>query len=285
MQSQFNTLVKTHHIAEMAPLFEYFDEIKYGNLNYDAIWKWSGILDAFYKIYGDNPEFDQCVDIGGGLSPIHLIISNYGKVKNVDDCSHTGGKFSGWFPVDEDNIFYEESPGFQYNKENIEYVNSDFIKFIETVPDNSVDLYVDGCSLIHVGPCANHSFHDGVSEVAYHMNRTLKPGGHFISTCDIYNPKLKENYPGLLRWDGITYPEALFKVYSESGLVAVDECDYEVEEFYKNYNNRVAPTAEAPFHKRLHPAFSQNKHLPNYHAFSQLQDFPMLIARFVFKKP
>jgi hypothetical protein len=285
MQSRFNTLVKTHHIAEMAPLFSYFDEIKYGNLNYDAIWKWSGILDAFYKIYGETPEFDQCIDIGGGLSPIHLIMSNYGKVKNVDDCSHTGGKFSGWFPVDEDNVFYEESSGFHYNKENIEYVNSDFIKFIETVPDNSVDLYVDGCSLIHVGPCANHSFHDGVGEVAYHMNRTLKSGGHFISTCDIYNPKLKENYPNLLRWDGITYPEPLFKVYSDSGLVPVDECDYEVEEFYKNYNNRVVPTPDAPFHKRLHPLFSQNKHLPDYHAFSQIQDFPMLIARFVFKKP
>ena len=285
MQSRFNTLVKTHHIAEMAPLFSYFDEIKYGNLNYDAIWKWSGILDAFYKIYGETPEFDQCIDIGGGLSPIHLMMSNYGKVKNVDDCSHTGGKFSGWFPVDEDNVFYEESPGFHYNKENIEYINSDFIKFIKTVPDNSVDLYVDGCSLIHVGPCANHSFHDGVGEVAYHMNRTLKSGGHFISTCDIYNPKLKENYPNLLRWDGITYPEPLFKVYSDSGLVPVDECDYEVEEFYKNYNNRVVPTPDAPFHKRLHPLFSQNKHLPDYHAFSQIQDFPMLIARFVFKKP
>jgi hypothetical protein len=117
------------------------------------------------------------------------------------------------------------------------------------------------------------------------MNRTLKSGGHFISTCDIYNPKLKENYPNLLRWDGITYPESLFKVYSDSGLVPVDECDYEVEEFYKNYNNRVVPTSDAPFHKRLHPAFSQNKHLPDYHAFSQTQDFPMLIARFVFKKP
>ena len=285
MQSQFNTLVKTHHIAEMAPLFSYFDEIKYGNLNYDAIWKWSGILDAFYKIYGEIPEFDQCIDIGGGLSPIHLIMSNYGKVKNVDDCSHTGGKFSGWFPIEENNVFYEESPGFEYNKENIEYINSDFIKYIQTVPDNSVDLYVDGCSLIHVGPCANHSFHDGVSEVAYHMNRTLKPGGHFISTCDIYNPKLKESYPGLLRNDGVTYPEALFKVYSDSGLVPVDECDYEVEEFYKNYNNRIIPTPDAPFHKRLNPSFSQNKNLPDYHAFSQIQDFPMLIARFVFKKP
>ena len=78
MNSNYNTLVRTYHLNEMAHFFEYFDQIKYGNLNYDALWKWSGILDAFFKLYGDEPKFDQCIDIGGGLSPIHLIMSNYG---------------------------------------------------------------------------------------------------------------------------------------------------------------------------------------------------------------
>lgn len=284
MKSNFNTLVKTHHIEEMWSYFNYFDQVKYGDLNYDALWKWSGILDSFYQLYGENPQFNTCIDIGGGLSPIHLIMSNYGKVSNVDDCSHSGGKFSGWFPIKEGDVFYEESPGFNYNKENIEYINSDFIEYIKTIPDNSIDLFVDGCSLIHVGPCSNHSFHDGVSEVAYHMNRTLKKGGYFISTCDVYNPKLKENYPNLLRNDGVTYPHSLYKVYKDSGLIPLDEGDYNVEEFFKDYNNRVAPTPDAPFHKRLNPIYSQNKHLPLHHAFSQIQDFPMLIARFVFTK-
>jgi hypothetical protein len=284
MNSNYNTLVKTHHIKEMSIFFDYFDEIKYGNLNYDAIWKWSGILDAFFKLYGENPRFEQCVDIGGGLSPIHLIMSNYGKVKNVDDCSHTDGKFAGWFPVKNEDVFYEESNGFDYVKENIEYINSDFIKYIKSIPDNFIDLYVDGCSLIHVSPGSESTFHDGVSEVAHHMYRTLKPGGHFISTCDIYNPNLKNNYPGLLRGDGVTYPDKLFKVYKDSGLIPLDNSDYEVEDFYKNYSNVIIPIKGAPFHKRLNPDYSQNKHLPRYHAFSQIQDFPMLIARFVFKK-
>jgi hypothetical protein len=284
MQSQFNTLVKTTHLIEMEQYFKYFDQLKYGNLNYDALWKWSGILDAFFKLYGDNPQFETCVDIGGGLSPIHLIMSNYGKVKNVDDCSHTGGKFSGWFPI-KDEVFYEESPGFDYVKDNIEYINSDFIDYIKTVPDNSIDLFVDGCSLIHVGPCSNHSFHDGVGEVAFHMNRTLKPGGYFISTCDVYNPEFKSNYPNLLRNDGVTYPHSLYKVYSDSGLIPLDKEDYEVETFYKNYNNRIISEPDSPFHKRLNPKYSQLKNLPDYHAFQQIQDFPMLIARFVFKKP
>ena len=62
------------------------------------------------------------------------------------------------------------------------------------------------------------------------------------------------------------------------------EGDYDVEDFYKNYNNAVIPVENAPFHKRLNPLYSKNKHLPLYHAFSQIQDFPMLIARFVFTK-
>lgn len=281
--SNFNTLVKTNHLIEMEPYFKYFDQLKYSSLNYDAMWKWSGILDAFFKLYGNDPQFETCVDIGGGLSPIHLIMSNYGNVKNVDDCSHTGGKFSGWFPI-KDEVFYEESEGFEYIKDNIEYINSDFIDYIKTVPDNSIDLFVDGCSLIHVGPCSNHSFHDGVGEVAFHMNRTLKPGGYFISTCDVYNPEFKTNYPNLLRNDGVTYPHSLYKVYSDSGLIPLDNGDYEVETFYKNYNNRIIPIPDAPFHKRLNPKYSQQSNLPDYHAFQQIQDFPMLIARFVFTK-
>jgi len=283
-ETNYNTLVKTSHVEEMGNFFNYFEELNYGDLNWDAIWKWSGILDSLFKIYGDTPKFDTTIDIGGGLSPIHLILSNYGKVINVDDCSHTGGKFQGWFPIPDGEVFYEQSQGFDYIKENIEYINSDFIEYIKTVPDNSIDLFVDGCSLIHVGPCSDHSFHDGVSEVAHHMHRTLKPGGHFISTCDVYNPKWKDNYPQLLRHDGVTYPHSLYKVYSDSGLVPLDKGDYEVEEFYQNFNNRVAPVQGTPFWKRLNPQFSANNHLPSYHAFQQIQDFPMLIARFVFTK-
>lgn len=282
-RNRFNTLVRTHHLEDMREYFNYFDSIKYGNLNFDALWKWSGILDVIFKLEKD-VKFDTCVDIGGGLSPIHLILSNYGKVINVDDCSHTDGRCSAWFPVKDNSVFYEESEGFEYKEENIEYVNSDFIKWIKDIPDNSIDLFVDGCSLIHVNPTSEYSFHDGVSEVAHHMKRTLKKGGHFISTCDVYNPKLRENYPSIMRNDGVTFPHFLYKLYNKAGLVPLDEGDYEVEKFYQNFENRVKPVQGAPNHKRLNPEYSTQKHLPRYHAFQQKQDLPMLIARFVFKK-
>lgn len=50
--SNFNTLVKTTHLIEMKPYFKFFEQLKYNSLNYDTIWKWSGILDAFFKLYG-----------------------------------------------------------------------------------------------------------------------------------------------------------------------------------------------------------------------------------------
>jgi len=293
LKSNFNTLVKTTHLIEWNFYFEYLREIKYDTLNYDALWKWAGILDSVCKLYGEHPKFETCIDIGGGLSPIHLILSNYGNIKNIDDYSHSNGKLGSWFPVKggkspdlniKENVFYVESPGFHYVKENIEYINSDIIEYLQSIPDNSIDLYVDGCSLIHVGPCSNYSFHDGISDVMGHVHRTLKSGGYFISTADVYNPIMKERYPNLLRSDGITYSESLFKIFCDSGLIPLDDGDYEVEEFYKNIDNRIISGPNSKKHTRLHPANSQNNHLPDYHAFSQIQDFPMLIARFVFTK-
>ena len=144
--SNFNTIVKSHQLEEMKEYFDYFDKINYGELNYDGLWKWAGILDSFYKLYGNiTPNFNTCVDIGGGLSPIQLILSNYGKVINVDDCSHTGGKCLAWFPTRD--MFYEESPGFDYKKENIEVIQKDFLTYIKSVPDNSIDLYASFKSL------------------------------------------------------------------------------------------------------------------------------------------
>jgi hypothetical protein len=284
MKSNFNTIVKTHHIYEFEEFFEYFNEINYGSLNYDALWKWSGILHSFYELFGSHPKFDKCIDIGGGLSPIHLILSNYGKIINVDDCSQTGGKFAAWYPVKKDGVFYEESNGFEYCKENIEYVNSDIQSYLKSVPDNSIDIFVDGCSLIHGNVISNYSFHDGFLNTSKEIYRTLKSGGYFISCSDIYNPILKKSYPNLLRHDGITYPDNLYKLLTESKLNPMDDLDYDVEDFYKNFQNTLISIPNAPFYKRLNPEYSIHKNLPKYHAFSQIQDKPMLIGRFVFKK-
>jgi len=297
--SNFNTIVKSHQLEEMKEYFDYFDKINYGELNYDGLWKWAGILDSFYKLYGNiTPNFNTCVDIGGGLSPIQLILSNYGKVINVDDCSHTGGKCLAWFPTRD--MFYEESPGFDYKKENIEVIQKDFLTYIKSVPDNSIDLYVDGCSLIHFDVESEYSFHDGITEIAHHMNRTLKPGGHFISTCDVFNPVMRDKLPNILRNDGITYPHILFKVFCNSGLIPLDEADYNVDEFFSSIGNshgwsHLDPTGvQIPHYKKQNPKYSTRKDLPKYHSWQQWQEiypgsgakngFPMLIARFVFTK-
>jgi len=92
-----------------------------------------------------------------------------------------------------------------------------------------------------MNPMAKYSFHDGISEVAQHINRTLKKGGYFISVCDVYNPEHKQGYPNILKFDGVTYAEILYKIYSDSELIPLDDGDYEIENFYKNLNNKVFP--------------------------------------------
>jgi len=294
-KSNFNTIVKSHHMEEMKKYFDFFDDAKYGDLNYDALWKWVGILDSFYKLYGDNPKFDTCIDVGGGLSPIQLILSNYGKIINVDDCSQTGGKCLAWFPTKD--MFYEKSSGFECKKENIEIIQKDFLTYIKSVPDNSIDLYVDGCSLIHFNVKSNYSFHDGITEIAYHMNRTLKPGGYFISTCDIFTPEVESLLPNILRNDGITYPSKLYQLFSNSGLIPLDEGDYNIDEFFLNRNNShgwLGSDSKIPPHLMFNPLNSTRKNLPKYASFQTFQEIypgsgeqaalPILLARFVFTK-
>lgn len=86
----------------------------------------------------------RCVDIGGGLSPLHFIFSNYGEVTNVE----LNGFKSAWFPTNADG-FYLESSSIEHNRKNIRYVQDDFISYAKKIPDNSIDFFYDGCSLIH----------------------------------------------------------------------------------------------------------------------------------------
>ena len=283
--ARYNTIVKPEHIEEFGTFIEWLNTIGYASLNYDAVWKWSGILDAVFSLYKGAPSFDQCVDIGGGHSPIHRIMSNFGKVDNVDSYLFSAdGVPATWFPLN-DKGFFEESPGFSFREDNIRLLNEDFMTYIKNRPSDSVCLYVDGCSLIHMEPTSKLSAHDGATQIATEMMRTLKPGGYFISCCDIYSPMMKTSYPSLLRHDGVTYADNLYDIFCKSGLVPIDNGDYRPNQFYCDSSNYLQSIAGAPNHKRLNPKYSCCGSLPPYHAFAQIQDFPMLIARFVFRKP
>ena len=56
----------------------------------------------YFNLLGGDKKF---LDIGGGISPIHFILSRHGHVYNLDS------SFDGWFPH-EDKFYTEASPEF-----------------------------------------------------------------------------------------------------------------------------------------------------------------------------
>ncbi|MCK4733491.1 MAG: hypothetical protein KAT65_13645 [Methanophagales archaeon] len=166
---KLNTIIKTHHLCDLREELDYFSQIGY-KLNLDAVWKWATIM-RVVKSLGLLERPFRCVDIGGGLSPLHFIFSNYGEVTNVE---LTGFK-STWFPTNADG-FYLESPRIEHNRKNIRYVQDDFISYAKKIPDNSIDFFYDGCSLIHFNPQKRCSHNDGVCTAMREITRALRGG-------------------------------------------------------------------------------------------------------------
>ena len=151
----FNTIVKINHLEELAEEFSYFYKINY-KLNYGARYKWSRIWSMIKKLGLLDKNF-TCIDLGGGLSPIHFILSNYGKIINID---YSGFKAS-WFPVNSQG-FYTKSIGLESKMRNIFYIKDDFLQYVKGINDNSIDFIIDGCSFIHFNPTKIISHNDGI---------------------------------------------------------------------------------------------------------------------------
>ena len=106
-----------------------FNSIGYGNLNNDALWKWSAILYSLDALGLD--VGDSVVDIGGGRSPLTKILSSVCFITNVD--KYPGGN---WFPLNSLGDYEGTQYPFTYNADSISYIDKDFLEWAETVPDN-----------------------------------------------------------------------------------------------------------------------------------------------------
>lgn len=156
----------------------FFNNIGYGDLNNDALWKWSTILYSLYNL--GLKDTDKVVDIGGGHSPLTKILSNKCQITNVD----IGGN---WFPIGA-NGEYVKSLGIKCKQENIIHANQDFFEWCKTVEDNSIDFMYDSCSVIHFDTNSKLSYNDGCHRAGIEIARILKPGGFFICASDILHP-------------------------------------------------------------------------------------------------
>lgn len=251
-----NTLIRTHHVVDLKEELEYFSEIGY-NLNLDALWKWASIWNVVKQLeLLDNPF--KCIDVGGGLSPLHFIFSNYGEVTNVE----ISGFRSTWFPVNHDGL-YIDSPGIKHNRKNIHYVQEDFYTFIKRIPDNSIDFIYDGCSLIHFNTQKRHCHNDGVFYAMKEITRALRPGGYFVSASHVAHPDAIEA-------QCMIHPHHLGECFTRSGMMYVGEVDWNLEPFFRDRRNMHYPDPDVQssgraYLKNTPLACTKCKGLPDYH--------------------
>ena len=114
----------------------------YGNLNFDAVFKWANIMYEFHKFFGDSPKSLKILDIGGGLGPLDLYFTKFGFVTNID-LNHT----KTWFSTDPNGLLIG-SIGPENNPAKLTRISGDFFEVIEKMSEK-FDFVYDSCSIIH----------------------------------------------------------------------------------------------------------------------------------------
>lgn len=248
-----NTILKTHHLDDLKDELNYFYDINYNDLNLDALWKWATIWKVVKQLELLERPF-RCVDIGGSLSPLHFIFSNYGEVFNVE----IAGFNSTWFPVNSEG-FYVNSSEIKHNRQNMQYVQEGFLTYMRKVPDNSIDFFYDGCSLIHFNYEKRYSHNDGVTCAIKEIVRALVPGGYFISASHVAHPDAHEVRD-------MIYSHHLGECFTSAGLRCVSEVDWNLEPFFRDKKNIHFANKSVPGYQKNTPiARTKCKGLPKYH--------------------
>lgn len=225
-----------------------------GDVNYDVLWKWSSIWRNVRDVGLLDNSF-SCLDMGGGQAPLQFIFSNYGKVINIDTNQQN--------PISAGSLYPTGNP-LVYKNENIDFRGGSFANEVTNIPDDSLDFCYDSCSLIHFGrERKDNNFYDSINATMVEVFRVLKPGGFFISACDVIHDS-QDEYKELLR------PKNLMALYQSTGLERYgDKPDWLLEPFFLDIKNAHVPVilrGTSPY--RCHTKNQQLaccKDLPDYH--------------------
>lgn len=157
--------------------YKLLEENGYSKLNLDAQMKWCAILE---KIKLLKPGAKTFLDVGGGYAATTFLLSEYGKVTNVD-FSYTGN----WFKTNPDGTL----PGLKnYNLKNIEFIQMNFLENSDLLKDNYYDVVMDGCAIIHFKPESVDDIENvGLYKAAKNIYKKLKKDGIFVISSDMNN--------------------------------------------------------------------------------------------------
>ncbi|KAJ1489246.1 hypothetical protein T484DRAFT_1937616 [Baffinella frigidus] len=129
----------------------------------------------------------RSLDIGAGSAPLQHWAAQFGRVVAIDI-----NFLSSWFPIDQEGFYVGADktvlpPRFA----NLSQVEGDLLGVLRTLPDASLDLVYDACSLIHMFPRFPTPA-DGLRAAMQEVHRVLRPGGVFVAVSDVAHPAASE---------------------------------------------------------------------------------------------
>lgn len=306
MSYKFNSYVDQDDLKQCSKEIDYLISVGYGDLNFDAIYKWAVILNTIEEI-GLNSKKCLCIEVGGGLSPVPLILSNKHKVTDVD-IQHD----ITWFPIKKGTKEHKYST-LEYNNDNIEYIKTNqkivdktlkarhrygryigdsydikyiskynpYYDYLKTLDSNSIDFICDTSSRLHLI--------DNNENIIKEMYRVIKPGGYVIKVSDVAHPKSTA-------YNDIWHCNKIQNLYKDVGFNLWLGEDWNVTPFFNDQKNFHLPMDHL---QRGHKIRFKNttaacedrcKNLPTEHLLCEYGDddrggMDILRARFLFRKP
>lgn len=274
-----NGVLKKQHLSILKEEFNFLNNIGYGDLNYEALYKWACVIYNVKQLnLTSEDEKLNFVEIGGGLSPVQFYFSNFAKISNVE--KWVRGAKKTWFNTDEDLLYSKSNKqNFDLNRDNINFISNHFFSFATSQKAESVDLVYDCCSAIHINR-NNGAFKKTFSKFLDHVHRILKPNGYFVATMDIMHPSRKE-------FKEFVHVDTLLDIFDNSKLSFVTDFDKDIETFFLNIDNMHIPTSLTPIaHKGTDKMCSAScKYLQKEHLlFDGARNKTFLRASFVLRR-
>jgi hypothetical protein len=183
----------------------------------DQHFKYGTIAEYVHKIVTLNQN-DESFKINSLLEPgcayceLSAYLSNKYDIKNV--FLFDFNIVSGIDIFERQQLFFNSHKA----KTNLVFKHGDFFSRIAEVPNNSIDLIIDGCSVTHF--CGNDSvINSGINsweKAATFFNEKLKPNGYVVISTDIKDSNDLENATGSL--SEFVYPRDIVNIFINHGF-------------------------------------------------------------------
>lgn len=170
----------------------------------DAMVKWCSIIDTALAL---GLKCEKILDAGCGPSNISLALKQV--IPDINEI----------FCIDREMISHVlRSSSF------CKCYQGDFFEQVRNIPDNSLDLIIDACSVTHFDTNSRFASNDGCYRLAKEALRILKKKGHYISASDF---SLLGNKKG-----EFIDVESMIQCYELGGLKLLGTSNFNLENFY-----------------------------------------------------